>query len=204
MVTGVSQTTATAQQATATTASRLTNKDDFLKILVAQLKHQDPLEPLKPDQFLTQLSQLTQVEQLDNITKALTSMSTSSQAGNLAEWSSIVGKKISVDSNIISKGDEVSFTPLGDFDYAVVTLKDVKTGEVSTVKLNKGDNLTYNHTSENDVYVAVGAVKDGKSVQCSGDVFRTVRTIEAGTSGIRLIAANGDGYAINQIKKIKE
>jgi flagellar basal-body rod modification protein FlgD len=39
------------------------DKDTFLKLLVAQLKHQNPLEPADGLQFVTQLAQFTQLEQ---------------------------------------------------------------------------------------------------------------------------------------------
>lgn len=42
-------------------------KTDFLNILVQQLKNQDPLEPMKNDQFAVNLAQFSQLEQLINI-----------------------------------------------------------------------------------------------------------------------------------------
>lgn len=46
-------------------------KDDFLKILVTQLRHQDPMNPLKSEEFAAQLAQFSSVEQLSNISKTL-------------------------------------------------------------------------------------------------------------------------------------
>lgn len=42
-------------------------KESFLKLLVAQLKNQDPLTPIDNQNFTTQLAQLTQTESLENI-----------------------------------------------------------------------------------------------------------------------------------------
>ena len=43
------------------------NKETFLKLLVAQIRNQDPLNPADGTQFLTQLAQFSQLEQLINI-----------------------------------------------------------------------------------------------------------------------------------------
>ena len=47
----------------ASSADDLANKDVFLKLMVAQLQHQDPLSPADGTQFVTQLAQFTQLEQ---------------------------------------------------------------------------------------------------------------------------------------------
>jgi flagellar basal-body rod modification protein FlgD len=46
-------------------------KDEFLKMLVAQLKNQDPMNPMKGDEMAAQLAQFSSLEQLTNIGKLL-------------------------------------------------------------------------------------------------------------------------------------
>jgi len=48
-----------------------TSRDDFLKLLVAQMSHQDPLQPETGTAFLAQLAQLAQTEQAQNQTALL-------------------------------------------------------------------------------------------------------------------------------------
>ena len=49
-------------------------KNQFLQLLVAQLKGQNPLDPLDGTQFVTQLAQFSSVEELTNIHAVLDSV----------------------------------------------------------------------------------------------------------------------------------
>jgi len=48
-------------------AGSAVNKDEFLRLFVAQLKNQSPLDPLKGHEFIAQLAQFSSVEQLTNL-----------------------------------------------------------------------------------------------------------------------------------------
>ena len=61
------------------------DKDTFLKILVAQLKMQDPTKPTDSSQFMAQMAQFSTVEQLTNMAK------TSSDAASAAKVDQSVG-----------------------------------------------------------------------------------------------------------------
>jgi flagellar basal-body rod modification protein FlgD len=54
-------------------SKNLGDKDTFLKLLVAQLKYQDPSKPADSTQFLAQTAQFTQVEKLGDIADLLKS-----------------------------------------------------------------------------------------------------------------------------------
>jgi len=66
-------------------------KDDFLKLLVGQLQHQDPMQPTDSQQWVAQLTQFSMVEQLTNLVRA------SEQAGGQASTAqavSLIGKTV--------------------------------------------------------------------------------------------------------------
>ena len=58
-------------------ADSLTSESAFLKLLVSQIQHQDPLNPADGVQFLTQLTSFSQLEQLIQINQELAPKTTS-------------------------------------------------------------------------------------------------------------------------------
>jgi flagellar basal-body rod modification protein FlgD len=67
-MTTISPTTTTTTSSSATQAlSSQIGKDTFLKLLAAQLKNQNPLNPTDDQQFLAQMAQMSEVEQVTNL-----------------------------------------------------------------------------------------------------------------------------------------
>ncbi|MCE9501912.1 MAG: hypothetical protein K8R21_15640, partial [Leptospira sp.] len=55
-------------------ASRQLGKDDFLKLLITQLSHQDPTSPVKDQDFIAQMAQFSSLEQMKNISGGISKM----------------------------------------------------------------------------------------------------------------------------------
>ena len=92
MIADVKQTSATPTSATALAPGGKMGKDEFLKLLVAQLKSQDPMSAVSNEEIMGQMTQLSMVEQVTNLTKAneqLVSRMQTSQA------LSLIGHKVS-------------------------------------------------------------------------------------------------------------
>ena len=62
-------------------------KTEFLKLLVAQLQNQDPLSPLKNEEFVAQLATFSSLEQLISINEGVTKLSTLATQDPTAEGS---------------------------------------------------------------------------------------------------------------------
>ncbi|MCP5029128.1 MAG: flagellar hook assembly protein FlgD [Actinomycetia bacterium] len=67
------------------------DRDAFLKLLVTQLQHQDPLNPSSPDEFVAQTAQFATVENLEELVSQVTA---SSLATALSTGSSLIGREV--------------------------------------------------------------------------------------------------------------
>lgn len=91
-----------------------TPQDEFLKLLVAQLEHQDPLSPQDSAQFVAQLAQFTQVEQSAETNKRLEALEAAEAAGLRSSFANIVGREVTATgSEVVVEGGRV-----GDAGYS--------------------------------------------------------------------------------------
>lgn len=87
--------TFTATNPTAPKAAKQTDlfsSDGFLGILAAQMRGQNPLEPMKDTEFLAQMAQFSQLEQVTSLAKDMKAMNMS---GRLAQGAALIGRTVS-------------------------------------------------------------------------------------------------------------
>jgi flagellar basal-body rod modification protein FlgD len=89
-------------------------RDQFLELLVTQLKHQDPLSPLAPDQFAAQLAQFTSVEQLTKLNDAFAAQHEDAVAKSVLDktalGASLIGHEVAVRGDFVSVAADGSST----------------------------------------------------------------------------------------------
>lgn len=85
-------------QTSKTEPTNALGQDAFLKILVTQMKHQDPMEPLKDTEFIGQMAQFTSLEQLTNLNKTMTQFVTNQSAFSLADYAHLIGTSVKWES----------------------------------------------------------------------------------------------------------
>ncbi len=107
-----------AQGATGNLPSSQLDKEAFLKLLVAQLRYQDPLNPNDPAEFMATTAQFTTIEKLDELTKQ---GSNAAILNGLSMAGSLVGRSVTY-----LDADEVRQT-------AVVSSAEVIAGEVKLI-----------------------------------------------------------------------
>ncbi|MFD3445999.1 flagellar hook capping FlgD N-terminal domain-containing protein [Microbacteriaceae bacterium 4G12] len=96
-------------------AGSILNKDDFLKMFLTSLQYQDPFNAMDMNQMMSQMSQMSLIEGVQNMTKAVETLTKSSQTTALDSGMKFLGKSIKgVDTNgnvTEGKVDQVRLAP---------------------------------------------------------------------------------------------
>jgi flagellar basal-body rod modification protein FlgD len=77
------------------------SRDEFLTLFVAQLRHQDPLNPLDSTEFTAQLAQYSSLEQLLNVNENLESMKVSQEQDYRLQALDFLGKEVVADGDLL-------------------------------------------------------------------------------------------------------
>jgi flagellar basal-body rod modification protein FlgD len=88
--------------AAATQKSNTLGKDDFMKMLIAQLQNQDPLNPMDGKDFAAQLAQFSSLEQLANLNTTMSSLPTYLQSFSNAQMVGLIGNDAMAKGNTIN------------------------------------------------------------------------------------------------------
>lgn len=78
------------------TSSKTLGKDDFLKLLITQLRNQDPLNPLDQNQFLAQTAQFASLEQLQAINGEIEAIRGAVSSSSLMQAATLLGRTVRV------------------------------------------------------------------------------------------------------------
>jgi flagellar basal-body rod modification protein FlgD len=105
------------QRATTNETSSTASYDNFLKLLMAQMKNQDPTEPMKSTDYMAQLATFSQVEQTVKSNSKLDALLASSA---LSQADSVIGRTISTADGKIS-GQVTSVTIISEGAVAKLT-----------------------------------------------------------------------------------
>lgn len=101
-------------------------KDDFLRIMITQMKNQDPTNPFKAEQMAAEMAQFTTVEQLKNMNESLNKMTTANQPLERMAMTGMIGKTITLDRSrfphVEGVNDSVSFGLPRDAAAATLSL----------------------------------------------------------------------------------
>ena len=123
----VSATSATTGGAAASTSSTdpAAQQDRFLKLLVAQLNNQDPMNPMDNAQMTTQMAQINTVVGINQLNSTMEAMSSQFTAMQVLQGTSMIGR------TVLSEGNTLG-TPVDKISTAAFDLS----GTAADVKVN--------------------------------------------------------------------
>ena len=203
-------TSSTGTSSTSTTKNKDTiDAQDFMSLLVAQLKNQDPLNPMDNQQFAVQLAQFSQLEQLVSINGKIGD--DKAATGDLSSLASYLGHEVITNSSEVTvkgnNGGEIAFELASDADEVEVQLVDA-TGNIverkSLGEMAKGKqvaSLTNLTTSSGNYTAQVVATTSGGAT--------TIQAYKAGiVSGVipgadpKLIV-NGEEIGTGDVREVR-
>lgn len=176
-------------------------KDDFLKMLVTQLRHQDPLNPMDGTEFASQLAQFSSLEQLSNMNTNLEDSigmnQLLTQAISNTMSASLIGKEVRATATTFTfSGGTVrlGYTLPQNAKSAVVKVFDQNNKLVATIAggTTKGDQeVTWKYKDSEGKALTAGTYKftveavdeKGGTLQASQFVYGTVSAIRFKSTG---------------------
>lgn len=189
---GATTTTTTAATSTVNPNSVL-DKDDFLNLLLLELKYQDPTAPMDSEKILTQTSQLATLESTENTNKALETLASALSASMQFNGIAAIGKIADTGSNAVILEDGQ------DVDFQLYFPTDIASGDINVMDVNGNILRTIQTGSASagvDAYTWDG--KDNNGVELDAGVYYIEAKYVAndGTSGTTRVGL----YPIESIK----
>jgi flagellar basal-body rod modification protein FlgD len=197
------------------TPSNVMDKNAFLKLLVAQLKNQDPTQSQDPNAMVSQMTSFSTLEQMQNTNSLLSGIQSQNSGLYQAQTASLIGKTVRISSTTLnlSNSSATIGVNLASAATTLLTIKDA-TGNVVRV-LNAGDlkagnnSVTWDGKDANGnklpdgpyTVAAVAQGADGKAVTTATNINATVQSVKF-VNGAVMITAGGQSYALTDVNEI--
>ena len=200
MTTAINSTSSAQPGAAATTASAAgslgTTQANFLKLLVAQLNSQDPMNPMDNAQMTTQMAQLNMVSGIDKLNSTVQSMASQFTSMQALQGSSMVGHDVIVNGSSLTINNGVAKGAVNLSSNADAVRVDIVTpgGQVLDT-LNLGPQSagqspfswsTSTYASRTDLSFKITATAAGRAVTASPLTQGTVVSVSTGSAGLSL------------------
>lgn len=168
------------------TGNKEMDKDAFFKLMLAQLKNQDPTNPLKNHEMAAQLAQFSSLEQMTNVNKNLQEMKNGNKPIEQFQALNLIGKQVSGDASKIARTDVDK-----EHDFRFALPQDAATVKVRVMNARGEEMRAYQFSQlkagENKV-TWNGEAEDGRKTPAGDYRFQ----IEALTADGRKLAVKND------------
>jgi flagellar basal-body rod modification protein FlgD len=194
-------------------------RDAFLKLLVAQLKNQDPLEPQPNTEFVAQLAQFSSLEQSMGINERLDMLSLQNQGMANTGVISLVGKTVTVKGSILTLDGSgspapVSFTLNGASETTDLVIRDQSGREVRRMELGSraagSINTTWDGRDNTGLVqpagayaVSIEAKQDGSPVSASTETSGLVNAVSFDQGYPVLQLSNGTAVPVADLLRVE-
>lgn len=194
------------------------DKDAFMKIMLVQMKNQDPTNPLKSHEMAAQLAQFTQLEQLQNINTNLDEMKAQAKPAESFQSLALIGKVVSGDSSKIyrTKGDRdhgISFNLPAHAKSVKIKITNEIGDEVRTVTINNlkpgNNNWKWNGKSNQEKVLPAGSYQAEIEAMGTNDGKLAVKTdFEGAITGVSfspsgtLLMVGDQAVRLQDVRKI--
>jgi flagellar basal-body rod modification protein FlgD len=199
-----------------TTSAAADTQDRFLKLLVTQMKNQDPLNPMDNAQVTSQMAQLSTVTGIDKLNATLQALSDSMMSNQSLQAASMIGHGVLVSGNGV---DLAGGNGLGGFeltqpaDNAQVSIYAKSGALVRSIDLGAqpagiakwqwdGKDSAGADMAPGSYTFTVDAKQGISSVAATTLQFGMVNSVTQSTQGVTLGVGQLDGIAMPQIKQI--
>lgn len=171
---------------TSVKAKKDLGKDDFLNLLVAQLKYQDPLNPMESQEFSAQLAQFSSLEQLFGMNETLLEIQKSLSANENENILDYIGKVVKTSDNTVSVKDGIIDSSLYSLNASAdvnISVYDALGSEIRSINagLKEAGEYSVDWDGRNNrgnmvgdgVYTIKINAADESGASVSADVYRT-------------------------------
>ncbi len=203
--------------ATATKPSEM-GKQDFLTLFTAQLKNQNPLDPVKNEAFVAQLAQFSSLEALTNMQTSLDSFVKNMSANQMINGGSLLGKKVAVADSLarLEQGGQIdasidlpqgaSGVSLTVLDSRGRTVQELASGPQmpGTAQLSwNGLDALGNPAPAGQYRLVANAVVNGKTTPVQVQTLNSILGASATSDGnVRLQLDGGNNVLLKDVQKI--
>lgn len=191
-------------------------QDRFLKLLVTQMKNQDPLNPMDNAQVTSQMAQLSTVSGIDKLNVTLQALSDSMMPNQTLQAATMIGHGVLVpgDGLELFQGKAYGGLELGQsVDGVKVSIHDKSGALVRNISLGaqqaglvnwQWDGLNNDGASVGDgnYTFTVEATSNGKVVTSTALEFGMVSSVMQGKQGVTLSVGNLGDVALSQVRQI--
>ncbi|MCC5792462.1 MAG: flagellar hook assembly protein FlgD [Legionellaceae bacterium] len=178
-------------------------QQDFLRLMVAQVKNQDPMDSNKTNgDFMAQLAQFAATDGIGKMQESLSSLSHSLQSNQALQASALVGRKVMVDTDKLALGEEGGATFSAQVPEGVSQLTASVYSEsgdlIRNYAIQKGTGLQqfdWDGRNQSGERVAAGTYQLKVTGQYSGEEV-ALKTMTAANVNSVSIGQNGEGVRL--------